>query len=146
MAELAGQSGKPFFVQAADSVSSADIRRWRRALPGLRGVALRLKENLAPGTLHALRDANLTLLDEFGENTAAVRAVKRASVRYLRRTITVDDHLQPSYVQFMLDQAVHLGRGGHTVIMARPLPGTLRALQALIAYADRDGVRFGSPV
>lgn len=146
MAQLAASSGTPFFIQATDAPDRAQLEAWERALPGARGVAARLEEPLPGETLHALRLAHFAVLDEFGTNADAARAVKNAGLRYLRRTITVDDHLQPSYVDFMLDQAVHLGRGGHTVIMARPLPGTLRALQALVAQAARDGVRFGSPV
>lgn len=146
MAKLAAQNAAPFFIQTQRLPDAAGIEIMRRTLPGARGIAMRLERAPSAGTLRALRRANLALLDEFGESAQARDVVKRAGVRYLRRTITIDDHLQPSYVQFMLDQAVHLGRGGHTLIMARPLPGTLRALQALIAQADRDGVRFGPPV
>lgn len=146
MARLANQNGEPFFIQTQSMPDNGQIETWQRTLPGVRGIAIRLERPPLARTLHALRRANLALLDEFGENAAVRGIVTRAGVRYLHRTITIDDHLQPSYVQFMLDQAVHLGRGGHTLIMARPLPGTLRALQALIAQADRDGVRFGPPV
>lgn len=146
MAQLAKQQARPFFIQTQSMPDAAQIAAWQQALPGARGVAMRLETVPPAHDMRVLRNANLALLDELGENAAIRDAARRAGVRYLRRTITIDDHLQPSYVQFMLDQAVHLGRGGHTVIMARPLPGTLRALQALTAQADRDGVRFGPPV
>lgn len=144
IASLAAQNGRSFFVQAQAPLTVTQIDTIERAFPGMRGIAARLEEAPAPAIAHALKARHLALFDEFGDEPAVRRELRRSGVRYFTRTITVDDHLQPTYVQYMLNQAVHLGRGGHTTVMARPMPGTLRALAALAAQADRDGIRFAS--
>jgi polysaccharide deacetylase 2 family uncharacterized protein YibQ len=143
---LARENRKIAIVQAAVPITPAQLDIVQHAFPDAAGIAARLEVPPSANVLRELRARNLAVLDEYGDAPAVRFAMRKAGVRYASRTITVDDHLQPSYVQYMLDQAVHLGRGQGATILARPLPGTLRALAALIAQADRDGVEFVSAV
>lgn len=146
IADTAKQNGKTTLIQAAWPIAPGDIAALRAQFPSAQGIAARLEDVPPASVLRAVRSQKLVLFDEYGDAPGIARVMKKAGVRYISRTITVDDHLQPSYVQYMLDQAVHLGRGRGATVMARPMPGTLRALAALIAQAERDGVQFVSPV
>lgn len=142
-AAQARQFGKMVFVQAALPLSAHDIRALQDEFPGIAGIAIRVdRQRIDNGVLRALRDAGLRLFDEYGGYRSVQKRAVAAGVRYLRRTITIDDDLEPSYVAYMLDEAVRLGRGSGAVVMARPFPGTLHALEAVLSRAPRDGIRI----
>lgn len=140
--DAAQKAGATTFVQATLSATPAQITEMHGDFPRAAGLAARLDRAPSRQILQVMRSLELAAFDEYGDAAQARKTVRAGGVRYVSRTITVDDHLQPAYVQYMLAQAVHLGRASRAVVMARPLPGTLRALQALIAQAPRDGIVF----
>lgn len=141
---LAAQSGDAVYLQASEPVTAARVRSLHAAFPRARGIAVRMTgaAGVTASARRALRDAGLGIFDEYGENRELEKIIAAAGVRYAARSITVDDHVQRSYVTYMLRQAVNLGRGRTAVVMARPFPGTLHAFEDLLAQAPRDGVRF----
>lgn len=144
MARLAFEHDDAVFVQAHAPLTPAQITAARGIDAHIRGVALRVTSSadVTPQALGALRHGGATILDEYGESGSAREALLGEGVRVVVRSITVDDHVQRSYVRYMLQEAVHLGRGRTAVVMARPFPGTLQAFEDLLAQASRDGVRF----
>jgi polysaccharide deacetylase 2 family uncharacterized protein YibQ len=142
IADAAAAAGKTAFVQMTPPLTATQIDAAHADFPHALGVAARFEHAPAPDVLRAMRRQRFAVLDEFGDVSHVRKVVQSAGIVYVSRTITIDDHLQPSYVQYMLEEAVHLGRGSAAVVMARPLPGTLHALQALITSAPRDGVAF----
>lgn len=142
IAQAAAAAGKATVVQIALPFDPSQLPSVHANFPHARAVAARFEDVPPRALLRALRAQRLAAFDEFGEDKRARAAMRAAGIQYVSRTITVDDHLQPAYVQYMLDQAVDLGRAAPAVVLARPLPGTLRALQALIAQSSRDGVSF----
>lgn len=142
IADAAKAAGKTTFVQLMPSLTRAQIDAAHALFPHALGVAARFDSAPPPDVLRAIRRQRFSAFDEFGDLPRVRKLMRSAGIAYVSRTITIDDHLQPAYVQFMLEEAVHLGRGSAAVVMARPLPGTLQALQALITAAPRDGVAF----
>jgi polysaccharide deacetylase 2 family uncharacterized protein YibQ len=142
IAGAANSAGKTVFVQVHAPLMLSDVQGLRAGFAHAAGIAARLESVPSRDVLRSLREQHLAVFDQFGDAAAVRRAMHAAGIAYFSRTITVDDHLQPAYVQYMLDQAVHLGRGSTAVVMARPLPGTLHALQTVIAQSSRDGVAF----
>lgn len=142
IAEAAAAAGKRVFVQVHTPVTREATIALRAGFAHVAGVAARLQDVPPRDVLRSLREQQLAVFDEFGDVSTVRKAMHAAGIAYVPRTITVDDHLQPAYVQFMIEQAVDLGRGARAVIMARPLPGTLRALQTVIAQARASGVTF----
>ena len=142
IADAAAAAGKPVFVQVRTPVTRDQTIALRAGFAHAAGIAARLRQVPPRDVLRSLREQQLAIFDEFGDARAVRKALHAAGIAYVSRTITVDDHLQPSYVRFMLDQAVDLGRGRTAVVMARPLPGTLRALQSVIAQSPPDGIDF----
>jgi polysaccharide deacetylase 2 family uncharacterized protein YibQ len=140
--DAAQRAGATTFVQATLAATPQQIIQMHGDFPRAAGLAARFERAPSRQILQAMRSLELAAFDEYGDAAHARKTVRAGGVRYVSRTITVDDHLQPAYVQYMLAQAVHLGRASRAVVMARPLPGTLRALQALIAEAPRDGIVF----
>lgn len=140
----ARQSGQQAYVQARAPLSKTEIESLHASFAGADGVAARLQGVHTAGKdiCGALRAVNWGVFDEYGAQTELARRFSACGVRYVARSITVDDHVQRTYVAYMLEQAVHLARGRTTVVMARPFPGTLRALQDVLARAPRDGIRF----
>lgn len=141
---LALQSGNRVYVQAQLPLTPAEVASIHAAFPAAAGLAIRVTDAgaVAAAARAALRRAGLALFDELGEDRAIPARFAAAGIRYSARSITVDDHVQRSYVAYMLRQAVHLARGRTAVVMARPFPGTLQAFEALLTRARRDGVRF----
>jgi polysaccharide deacetylase 2 family uncharacterized protein YibQ len=127
MVRAAHQSGQQVYMQARLPLRKAEIESLHAA---------------GKGVCAALRALNWSLFDEYGARSELAHRFSVCGVRYVARSITVDDHVQRTYVAYRLDQAVHLARGRTTVVMARPFPGTLRALQDVLARAPRDGIRF----
>lgn len=142
MADAAASSAKTTFVQAGLPLTPSALQTLHGDFPRAAGVAARLQDVPSRDVLRTLRELQLSVFDEFGDVRRVRDAFRAAGVRYVARTITVDDHLQAGYVQYMLDQAVHLGRGTTARIMMRPLPDSLRALQSVMAQAQSDGVTF----
>ncbi|HET6895843.1 MAG TPA: divergent polysaccharide deacetylase family protein [Candidatus Baltobacteraceae bacterium] len=144
MVRAAHQSGQQVYMQARLPLRKAEIESLHAAFAGADGIAARLQDVHAAGkgVCAALRALNWSLFDEYGARSELAHRFSVCGVRYVARSITVDDHVQRTYVAYMLDQAVHLARGRTTVVMARPFPGTLRALQDVLARAPRDGIRF----
>lgn len=143
MLRLAVQSGQHAYVQARMPLTASQISSLHAAFPQASGVAARLDGGVAgTGVCALLRALDWGVLDEYGEESAAAQRFAAGRVRFTARSITIDDHLQPSYVAYMLEQAVHIARGGTAVVLARPFPGTFRAFQNLVSRASRDGVRF----
>ena len=143
MLRLAVQSGQHAYVQARAPLTAAQITSLHTAFPQASGVAVRLDNGAADKDVYAaLRALDWGVLDEYGEDSAAARTFTAARVRFTARSITIDDHLQPAYVAYMLKQAVHMARGRTAAVLARPFPGTLRAFGDLVSRASRDGVRF----
>jgi polysaccharide deacetylase 2 family uncharacterized protein YibQ len=141
---LALENGVRIYVQAHAPLSTAEIESLHKAFPLAAGVAARFTEEPRVGRDVAvlLHRVNWGVLDEFGGERAVAKAFSRAGVRYAARSITVDDHVERTYVAFMLQQAVHVARGRTAIVMARPFPGTLQAFEDLLTQAPRDGVRF----
>lgn len=144
MTQLAARSGTHVYVQARAPLTRAQIDALHAQFPHARGLAARLVDASDAGApaRRALHRLGWGVLDEYGENARWVREFRAGGVPYRARSITVDDHLERSYVGFMLREAVHLGRGGTSVVIARPFPGTLQAFEDLLARTSRDGVRF----
>lgn len=138
---LARRRGDQVYVQAHGTLTPGSLAALRARFPGMTGVAMRLTGAANPRELAALRAVNLAFFDEDGIDGFAAARFAASGVRYAGRGITVDDHAQRTYVAYMLAQAVHLARGRTAVVMARPFPGTLQAIQDLLAHASRDGVR-----
>jgi polysaccharide deacetylase 2 family uncharacterized protein YibQ len=141
---LALQSGAQTYLQVNAPLTAAKIQSLHPAFPRAAGIAARFTAapSIDSEVAAALRRVNWGVLDEYGGESAVARAFSAAGVRYAARTITVDDHVQRTYVTFMLQQAVHLARGRTAIVMARPFPGTLQAFEDLLTRASRDGVRF----
>lgn len=140
MVKLAHQRGDAIYVQAYPRLAPQEIISLVHAYPQMQGVAIRMDHvELSKAAAAALRANGLALLDEYGENSARMFP---SGIRVAQRSLTVDDHAQRSYVRYMLGQAVHLARGRRAVVMARPFPGTLQALQDLLSRAPREGIRF----
>lgn len=144
IARLALQSGAQTYVQADAPLQRVTIDALHRAFPHAAGVAVRFDgdDGVSEQAAASLRRVNWGVFDEYGANALLERRFNAAGVRYAGRSITVDDHVQRTYVAFMLQQAVHLARGRTAIVMARPFPGTLQAFEDLLARAPRDGVRF----
>lgn len=143
MLRLAVQYGQHAYVQARLPLTKSQIVSLHAAFPAASGVAVRLEDAGADKQVRAaLRAWDWGLLDEYGQDAGLRRSFATSGVRFAARSITVDDHVQPTYVAYMLNQAVHLARGRTQVVLARPFPGTLRGLQDLLSRASRDGVRF----
>jgi len=143
MLHLAVESGQHAYVQAQLPLTSAQIESLHAAFPGASGLAARLDGGAADkGALARLRALDWGVLDEYGEEPATARTFAGGRVRFTARSITIDDHVQPAYVAYMLKQAVHIARGRTAVVLGRPFPGTLRAFRELLSRASRDGVRF----
>lgn len=140
----ATEAGDGVYVQAHVPLDAAFVRRIRAAFPSALGVALRVTgfDAIQTDALVQLRRERLAVLDEYGEAGDADARFAKAHIPYAMRSITIDDHGQRSYVEYMLREAVRVGRGRTAVVMARPFPGTLQALDDLLARASRDGVRF----
>jgi polysaccharide deacetylase 2 family uncharacterized protein YibQ len=145
LADAAAAAGKTSFVQVAAPLTLSRVQTLRAQFPHASGVAARLQSAPSRDVLRNLREQHLAVLDEYGDANVH-KAFRTAGVAYVSRTITVDDHLQSAYVQYMLGQAVHLGRGSKAIVMMRPLPDTLRALQTVIADARSDAVAFDPAV
>lgn len=144
IARAASEAGDAVYLQMHAPLHGALVREIHAAFPQVQGVALRIVDRhaMAPGALAALRRARLGVLDEAGVDDRAESRTREAGVAYAVRGITVDDHAQHSYVSYMLAQAAHLARGRTVVVMARPFPGTLQAVEDLLARAPRDGIHF----
>lgn len=143
MLHLALESGQHAYVQAQQPLTKAQIESLHADFPQASGMAARLDSGVADkGVLALLRALDWGVLDEFGEEPATARTFTAGRVRFTARSITIDDHVQPAYVAYMLKQAVHIARGRTAVVLARPFPGTLRAFRDLLSRASRDGVRF----
>lgn len=142
IADAAEAAGKTTLIQVDAPVTLSEVSALRADFPRAGGIATRLQTVPSRYVLRSLRSQGLAVFDEYGDARGVKAAMRKAGIAYISRTITVDDHLQTAYVQYMFDQAVHLGRGSTAVIMARPLPGTLRALQDVVAQSERDGVVF----
>lgn len=140
MVKLAHQQDDAVYLQAHAPLTPDEIAALRKAYPQAQGVAMRMAGTaLSKAAAGALRANALALLDEYGESAAD--AVP-SGVRFAKRSVTVDDHAQRTYVAYMLRQAVHLARGRRAIVMARAFPGTLQAFQDLLTHATREGIQF----
>jgi polysaccharide deacetylase 2 family uncharacterized protein YibQ len=143
MLQLAKAHGDHAYVQASVPLREQTVRGLHQAYPAAGGIAAHLVgSQVSQSALRALRESGLALLDEYGENALVRDKASSAGIRFAARGVTVDDHAQRTYVEYMLRQAVRLARGHRVVVMARPFPGTLQAFEALFAQASREGVRF----
>lgn len=139
IAGLAAASGKTVYVQIDADAAPADVAATAAAFPQARGIALRFAPRTRAGAamrafVKAAADSRLAVFDEFAAQTAARRYARAFGVAYAGRSMTVDNHFSPAYVDFMVEQAVRIARARGVVIMARPIPATLAAFQSL---ADR---------
>lgn len=146
IAQLADSEGKTIYVQLGDDDAAGDtIPALQKAFPAMRGVAGRfarggaLRANLSALAKAAAR-AHLSVFDEVADDPQVRATVVRAGASYAGRSLTVDNHLAPAYVAFMLDQAVRIARARPVVVMARPFPATLAAARRLAAAATRNGI------
>jgi len=146
VAALAESQDKPVYVQLSDDDATGEtLGAIRKAFPGIRGIAGRfvrgsaLRANAAVLAKAAAR-AHFGVFDEVADDAQMRRTFARAGVSYAGRSFTVDNHLAPAYVGFMLDQAVRIARARRVVVMARPLPATLAAARRLAANALHDGI------
>lgn len=144
MLRAAHQGGGQAYVQAREPLNKAQIESLHAAFAGADGIAVRLQDvdTVSKDVCAALRALNWSVLDEYGTQSELAHRFSACGVGYVARSITVDDHVQRTYVAYMFGQAVHLARGRTAVVMARPFPGTLRALEDVLARAPRDGIRF----
>jgi polysaccharide deacetylase 2 family uncharacterized protein YibQ len=144
MLTAARQGGQQAYIQARLPLTKSEIVALHTSFGAAGGIAVHADDvhAVARGVCAALRAVNWSVLDEYGSNRSLAARFAACGVRYVSRSITVDDHVQHTYVAYMFDQAVHLARGRTAVVMARPFPGTLRALQDVLVRAPRDGVRF----
>jgi polysaccharide deacetylase 2 family uncharacterized protein YibQ len=144
MVHLGNETGIQIYVQGHAPLTRAQVETLHSAFPTAVGIAARFtgRQVIDASALSALQRVNWAVLDEYGGNAALARSATSAGLRFAARALTVDDHVEPSYVSYMLQQAVHLARGRRAVVMARPFPGTLHAFEDLLTHASRDGVRF----
>lgn len=142
MYQLAVQRDDAVYVQVQEPITVPALRTLRRKFPAMAGVAMRLTQDARAADLAALHAENLAFFDEYGAADRAAARFASAGVRYAARGITIDDHAQRSYVAYMLRQAVRVARSSSAVVMARPFPGTLQAIEDLLARASRDGVHI----
>ncbi|MGZ3505546.1 MAG: divergent polysaccharide deacetylase family protein [Vulcanimicrobiaceae bacterium] len=141
LAQLAATNEKTVYAQVDVLPTAARLRVLRSVFPSLHGIAARLDGTIEPRTFaRALHGTGLRFFDEYGD--AGARAIfAREAVGYAARSATIDDHLAPGYVRFMLDQSVAFARGGPTAtILARPRPATYGALRDFLMRSGRDGV------
>jgi polysaccharide deacetylase 2 family uncharacterized protein YibQ len=145
VARVAAANGKTVYIQLDAPPSAAQLRRLRSVFPSMRGVAARIDPSgsFEPVMFaRALRGSGLRFFEEYG-NGAARAAFAREGIGYASRLETVDDHLEPGYVRFMLAQTVALARGaGAVAVLARPHPATLDALRTLLNRSRYDGIVF----
>jgi polysaccharide deacetylase 2 family uncharacterized protein YibQ len=146
IAALAQSQDKAVYVQLTDDDASGEtLRAIQKAFPDIRGIAGRfargsaLRANAAALAKAAAR-AHLGVFDEVADDAQMRKTFAYAGASYAGRSFTVDNHLAPAYVGFMLDQAVRVARAGRVVVMARPLPATLAAARRLAANAQHDGI------
>jgi polysaccharide deacetylase 2 family uncharacterized protein YibQ len=144
MLHLGNETGAQIYVQGHAPLTRTQIETLHAEFPTAVGIAARFSEaqRIDASVQAALRRVNWAVLDEYGGNAALAGSVFSSGLRFAARTLTVDDHVQRSYVAYMLQQGVRLGRGRRAVVMARPFPGTLQAFEDLLTHASRDGVRF----
>lgn len=142
--ELCTQSGMHAYLQANVPIAPSEIAMLHASYPRAAGIAARMTgdDTVSAGALAALRRYGWGLLNEYGANEALARRVANAGVRYAARSITVDDHVQKTYVAYMLHQAVRIARGRTATVLARPFPATLRGVKMLLAHSAHDGIRF----
>ncbi len=136
-AALARAAGRSVYLQVARAPSPGQLAQLHVRFGRFAGVASRAPAGMA----RALQGAGLEFFDERG--TADPAAFARAGVPLLQRAVTADDRTQPGYVRFMLRRAADVAqRFGPTVVLVRPFPTTLRALQAL---DGRSGIELVAP-
>jgi len=139
IADLAVASGKAVYVQLDADAAPADVAAAAAAFPQARGIALRFAPQTRAGEsmrafVKAAADSRLAVFDEFAAQAAGRRYGHAFGIAYAGRSMTIDNHFSPGYVDFMVEQAVRIARARGVVIMARPIPATLAAFQSL---ADR---------
>jgi polysaccharide deacetylase 2 family uncharacterized protein YibQ len=125
-AKLVRDANQTLFVQVGSAPSAATLASLRRSLGAFDGVAARDARGMAP----ALRGSGLTFFDERGD-AADPNEFAANGVPLVRRDVTADDLGSAGYASFMLSRAAGLSRRvGTVVVLLRPLPSSLDALQA----------------
>ena len=145
IARLAAASGKTVYVQLDAEAAPADVAAAAAAFPQARGVALRFAPQTRAAAamrefLKAASASRLAVFDEFASQVRAKRYARTLGIPYAGRSMTIDNHFAPGYVDFMVEQAVRIARARGVVIMARPIPATLAAFQSLADRAPRADI------
>lgn len=113
------------FIHVTSPPSQDTLLRLRDRFGAFAGVASRNSE----GMPQVLNGTGLTFLDERGDADRAEFAQNHVAI--VQRDTTVDDRTANAYITFMLDRAAMRSRRvGRLVVLMRPLPNTLAALQA----------------
>lgn len=146
IAGLAQSAQKSVYIQLDDEDATGEtIPALLNTFPAMRGVAARfapgsaLRANIRAVAKAAAR-AHLGVFDEFADDSHVRAAVVGFGASYAGRSLTVDNHLAPAYVAFMLDQAVRIARARPVIVMARPFPATLAAARRLAAASSKNGI------
>ena len=145
IAQLAASAGKTVYAQLDADGSPDDVAAIAAEFPQVRGIAVRFAPQTpaassANAILRAAAGAHLGVFDEYAEQPAVRRDARRLGVAYAGRSITVDNHFSPAYVDFMVEQAVRIARARGVVVMARPIPATLAAFESLAGRAPHADI------
>jgi hypothetical protein len=115
-------------VHLSGAPSAQAIAALRARLGAFDGIASRTSAGMA----EALRGTNLMFFDERGDANAA--PFRANGVAIVSRDTTVDDRGAKSYVRFMLERAaLRSSHEGRLVVLMRPLPDSLAALESFLA-------------
>lgn len=137
-ADLVRKSGNVLLLHVGTAPTKAQVAFERARLGPFDGIACRN----AAGMARALAGTGLTFFDETGDADAG--EFHRAGVTAVSRDATVDDRTEQSYVEYMLERtAVRASREGRLVVLMRPLPNSLHALErfAQSSLASFDAIR-----
>lgn len=133
----ASDAGKPVLVDSAGT-DVARLRAYEQR--GAIGVFGSAQSDRADRLVHALGSHHVAVDACVGEDDVLFRRARKAGVPAVTRDVLADGRDDPSYVDFMLRDALQIAhRTGIAVIAVHARPQTFVALQRFAERAERDG-------
>lgn len=132
-AKLVRANGDALFIHVGSAPTAPILLRLREQFGAFDGIAARVTS----GMPKALQGTGLTFFDEEGD--AAPGPFAQARVTLVHRDVTIDDRTSQTYIAYMLDRAALQARGeGRLVVLMRPQPNTLQALNHFLSTASAE--------